>query len=266
VVEQGFGGPVGEVEQVLHRRDLDDLACLFELVDLDLRQADVADLALVLQQFQLADLVGQGDLRVDAVELEQLDAFQAHVAQAHLRLLAQVLGPAQRPPVARARPAQARLGSDHQVVRVRVERLLDQLFGHDRPVRVGGVDEVDAQLDRAPQHAYGLLGVLRVTPDTGPGELHRAVAEPGHRYLAAEHELARRPRVGSQRPPPFPAGATGLRGEAGPSTVCPGHRPYMPGEPARTRSCRVRHPLSARCCVTMLQLTVSPSFGVLLPG
>jgi len=105
----------------------------------------MADLAFVLQQFQLADLIGQRHLRVDPVQLVERDALEAEVAQAQLGLLAQVLGTADRSPVAGTRPGEPGLGRDDEIVGVRVQRLLDQFFGDERPVRVGRIDEVDAE-------------------------------------------------------------------------------------------------------------------------
>ena len=59
-----------------------------------------ADLALALQRGQLADLVVQRHLGVDAVQLQQVDALDAEVAQVQLHLLAQVLRPPDRHPPA----------------------------------------------------------------------------------------------------------------------------------------------------------------------
>ena len=55
-----------------------------------------ADLALVLQVLEHAELVVAGDLRVDPVQLAQVDPLQPQAAQAQLALLAQVLRPADR--------------------------------------------------------------------------------------------------------------------------------------------------------------------------
>jgi hypothetical protein len=59
----------------------------------------VADLALGLEVGQRPDLVGEGDLGVDAVELEQVDPVEAQVAEAQLDLLAEVPVAPDRPPV-----------------------------------------------------------------------------------------------------------------------------------------------------------------------
>jgi hypothetical protein len=70
------------------------------------------------------------------------------------------------------------LGHDVHPVAVREERLPDDLVGDVRAVGVGRVDVVDAQLDRGPQHLDRGRAVARRPEDAGPGELHRAVADP----------------------------------------------------------------------------------------
>ena len=98
----------GEVVHVLHRHDRRDLLRGLQLLDVDLGQADVADLALLLQRGELADLILERELVVDAVQLEQVDALDAEAAQAQFALLAQVAGKAERQPDVRARCAAGR--------------------------------------------------------------------------------------------------------------------------------------------------------------
>ncbi len=95
----------------------------------DLGQADVADLPFVPQALQLAHLVGEWHGRVDAVELEQVDALQAQVAEAELGLLPQVLRAADRRRQVRALTCEPDLGGDDQAIGVRVQGLLDELLG-----------------------------------------------------------------------------------------------------------------------------------------
>ena len=139
---------------------------------------------------ELADLLLQRHLLVDAVQLEEVDRLEAEPAQAQLALLAQVLGPADRPPVPGPRPGQPGLGRDHQIVAVRVKGLVDQPLGHLGPVGVGGVDEVDARLDGAAQDGDGFVAVIGLSPDALPGQLHGAVAESVDLEVAAELEGA----------------------------------------------------------------------------
>ena len=192
VVEQRLGRAVDQVEQVLHGDDRRDRLRDLQFRHGDLGEADVADLALVGEQLQLADLVGDRDRRVDAVQLQQVDPLKAQVPQAELDLLAQVLGAPDRCPLAGALPGEPRLGRDDQVVGVGVQRRLDQLLGHERSVAVRGVDEVHAKLDGAAQHPHGLGRVLRVAPDARSCQLHRAVTEPVDGEVAAEGKGARR--------------------------------------------------------------------------
>jgi hypothetical protein len=61
----------------------------------------VTDLALVLEGDELAQGLRDRNLGVDPVQLEEVDPLKPEVAQRELALLAQVLGAADRPPVAR---------------------------------------------------------------------------------------------------------------------------------------------------------------------
>ena len=81
-----------------------------DLVDSHLGQADLGDLAFVLEFPEGADLVLGGELRVDPVELEQVDLVHSQPAEAHLQRLSQVVRLAELVPVARTGPQQAGLG------------------------------------------------------------------------------------------------------------------------------------------------------------
>ena len=98
---------VAEVEAVLDGDDLDDRrAPIVELIDGDVGDADLADLALVLKLLQRPDRILVGDLRVGAVQLVEVDPLEPQSAQRALAGLPQVLGaPVGRPP-ARAGPSE----------------------------------------------------------------------------------------------------------------------------------------------------------------
>jgi hypothetical protein len=145
-VEHVLAAAVDEVEAVLDGDDVDDRAGLGELLGPDVRDADVADLALVPQLLQRADRLRVGDLRVGAVVLVEVDAVDLQPAQRALAGGPQVLRVAVDRPLVRAGPLEAALRGDDEVLRVGVQRLGDQLLGDVRPVRVGGVDEVAADL------------------------------------------------------------------------------------------------------------------------
>ena len=72
----------------------------------------MADLALLLELGELAELLLARHLRVDAVQLVEVDRVDPEAAQAQLALLAQVLGPADGRPFAGALAGVAALGGD----------------------------------------------------------------------------------------------------------------------------------------------------------
>ena len=74
VVEHGLALAVGQVVEVLHGGDRHDRPGRLDLLHRHLGQADVAHLALVDGVLQHAELLLAGHLRVDAVELPQVDA------------------------------------------------------------------------------------------------------------------------------------------------------------------------------------------------
>src|SRR4029079_12818888 len=76
-LEHRLGGAVGEVEAVLDRDDVDDSARLFELLDRDVGDADVADLALVLELLQGPDRLLVGNLPVGRMQLVEVDLVDA---------------------------------------------------------------------------------------------------------------------------------------------------------------------------------------------
>jgi hypothetical protein len=130
-------------------------------------------------------------LGIDAVQLIELDPLQTEVTKAQHALLAQVLRPAKGLPDARSVTGEARLGGDDQVLRVGVQSSPDQLLGYEGAIRVGGIDEVDAQFDGPGENAQGLFRISGFAPDSGAGQLHGAEAEPVDPGLSADFEGAR---------------------------------------------------------------------------
>jgi hypothetical protein len=167
-----------------------------ELLDADVGDADLAHLALVLQFLQRPDRFLVRHPRVGAVQLVEVDRLDPQPPQRALAGLAQVLGPPFRLPLAGAGAQEAALGRDHQALGVGVQRLGQQLLADRGAVGVGGVDQVDAELDRAPQHRQRRLVVGRVAPDALAGDPHRAEPESPHLQLA---ELQRPHRVVADR-------------------------------------------------------------------
>jgi hypothetical protein len=85
---------------------------------------------------------------------------------------------------------------------VAIERLTDKPLRDFRPVRVRGVDDGDAEIDRRSQDGDRLVVVGRLAPNSRPRNPHRAKAEAVNREIATERKRSarsRRPRVGSRR-------------------------------------------------------------------
>ena len=69
-----------------------------------------------------------------------------------------------------------------------MERLGDQVLADLGTVGVRGVDQVDAELDDAPEEALGLLRILRRAPDALPCDAHGAEAEAVDLEVTADGE------------------------------------------------------------------------------
>src|SRR5262249_19620189 len=152
VIDQRLGRTHAQVVQVLYGSDRGDLLGRAHLLDRDLGQTYVPDLALLLQHGQRAELVGQRHQRVDVVELEQVEALHAQVAQALLDADGHVVAAARGPGLyAAVQDAGHRAGPgrDHEVLGIRVQRLPDQKVRIERSARVRRINQRDAQLNTA---------------------------------------------------------------------------------------------------------------------
>jgi hypothetical protein len=88
-------------------------------------------------------------------------------------------------------PTSANLGDDHQVIRIGMEGLLNNLIRYMRAVKVAGVDMIDAGCNRFSQNCDRTVNVTRWSPDSGTGKLHRAIAHAVQCYRSAgEREAA----------------------------------------------------------------------------
>lgn len=107
------------------------------------------------------------------------------------------------------------LRHDREIVRVRVQRLADQLVRHIGAVELRGVDVIDAQLDRAAQDAQRLVTIARRPEHTRSRKLHRTVTD-------APYEPVRQPiRVGHRQDVTPRATAAILPGADRPSVGTP---------------------------------------------
>jgi hypothetical protein len=143
-------------------------------------QPEVPDLAGL---DQLADRPGDlldRHLRVDAVLVEDVQPIGPQVPQAVLRDLADVLRPAvQRLAQPRVlRHVEPELGRQHDLVAEALHRLAEQLLvtAGATAVQLGGVEEVDPQLESAPDGGHSTV-VVRFA--VRHGHAHRAEPERG---------------------------------------------------------------------------------------
>ncbi len=80
IFKHGFGATVREVVHVLHRRDLEDFRRRLDLLDRDFAQSRETNHAFVEQLFDRAELFLTRHLRIDPMQLPQIDAFHARAA------------------------------------------------------------------------------------------------------------------------------------------------------------------------------------------
>ena len=95
-------------------------------------------------------------------------------------------------------PPRAHLGDDRQSRPIRMERLLDDLIGDMRTVKIAGIDMVDSCRHSFSQHCDCGVHIARRSPYLGTGKLHRAITHSlqidrsaGERKTAAEFHLFR---------------------------------------------------------------------------
>src|SRR5215217_9655702 len=134
------------------------------------------------------------------------DVCSSDLAQALDALLADVLGPAQRRerrlPRRKLARLEAGLGGDEHVVRVRGERLGDDLLALPVPVDVRAVQELHAPRDHAADQLHGERPVADPLGGASPGDAHGPEAEATRPAVAdrdrADHPVLEHPAV-SQR-------------------------------------------------------------------
>src|SRR6202521_1860935 len=190
--KHGFGGSIRHVIAVLHRHDGRHSARYGKLADVDIGDADVADLPLALELDERAYGIIERHARVGTVQLVEINPVGAQALEARLAGGAQMRWPAVPTPLARPRPRQAALGRNDQPVAIGRQRFGDQLLADPGTVGIGCVDEADAELDRTAQQAYRCCPILRRTPDAAPGDPHAAEAEPADAEIAKAQRAGRR--------------------------------------------------------------------------
>ena len=113
--------------------------------------------------------------------IDDFDRVETEVAQVVMHAALDIFRFERRQPRAVVAANRADLRDDHEVVRIRMQRLANQLVGDMRPVKVAGIDVIHARRHRLAQHRERGVAVFRRAEHAGPGQLHGAVTHAPHR-------------------------------------------------------------------------------------
>ena len=181
---------VPDAQLHLHRGNVGDASRLLDLSDVHVAETDVFDRAIALQRGERAHAGRERRSRVRGVKLIQMDPFDAEGAPAGLAGGEEVTRAAVRDPVS-LRPGQAAFGGDQDARAIAApcrERAGDEPFVVTGlvcipAVRVGGVEEGDAGVERGVQH----LDRARLVPIALGGKAHAAHADERRGKLGGSH-------------------------------------------------------------------------------
>ena len=144
--------PVGEVVHVLHADDRCHRAGFGNLLSGDVTDSELADQFLLLEAGEglhgFGDRAWLGAVGISHAHVHQVEALGPQGFKVVPELLAQLLGSARGWPAALGVAVRADLGGDQYRLRIRMQRLTNQLVGDPRAVGVAGVDVRDALRDR----------------------------------------------------------------------------------------------------------------------
>src|SRR3981189_1074918 len=125
------------------------------------------------------------------MQLIQINPVQAQPAQAAFAGGSQVFWLSIFDPLVGTWPIKASLGGDHQIFRIRMQRLGYDFFSHARTIGVRRVDEIDSQFDSAPQNPDSLSPICRLAPNSIPRDSHRAESQARNAKIVSDQEFAR---------------------------------------------------------------------------
>jgi hypothetical protein len=114
------------------------------------RQTEVQNFSFLHEPRHLADRIFDGRLGIDAMLVIKVYGIDAETTQAGLASRAHILRPsvdAEETAVVAAHVAE--LGRQNDFIAASFDGTPDEFFVRERPVHVGRVEEVDAQLQRA---------------------------------------------------------------------------------------------------------------------
>src|ERR1700689_2440779 len=109
--------------------------------------------------------------------MHDVEHLATKFAQIGLASLAELLGPAEGRPSFVGKALASELGSDDEVLGIRVEGLGDEAVRDVGTVIPSRVDQIDAERNDAAEHFAGAVRILGLAPDIRSRKAHGAVTE-----------------------------------------------------------------------------------------
>lgn len=191
IVENIFGGLIENAVTILHADDGDDGTGVLDLGDADFGKADMFYFPLGLEILESVELIFGGKFVVNAVQLEKIDAFEAEAAETAFAGGAQVLGTTVGDPFVGAGAVEAGFSGNQQIFGVRIQSFGDDFFADMRAVGIGGVDEINSQVDGAAKNLNGFGTIFGFAPNALSSKAHGSVTEAVDGDITANAEFAR---------------------------------------------------------------------------
>src|SRR5437763_14328553 len=140
----------------------------------------------MLHLLERADRFFNRNFGIDGVQLIQIDPLQTQPLQTSFYSLFKMVRSAIWHPLAGSRPSETAFCRDNESFRIRMEGFCYQQFARVRPVRIGCVDQIDAQLGRASENLERVRSIWPPPPTAFPGDTPSAKTKPVHGQIAAE--------------------------------------------------------------------------------
>ncbi len=195
VFDEDIIAPLGHVVEILHADYLRNCLGLGQLLRTNVTQAQVTNESLLLEFGEHGQRFRDGSLGwphdSSNPKIDDIQFVETEVSEIVVNAVDQLLTRKSMDPGFVFTSASAYLGDNHQAIRIGMERLLYDLIGHMRTVKVAGVDVIHAGLNGLSQYSDCSLDVAGRSPDLRACKLHRAIAHAvyGHRG-AGERETA----------------------------------------------------------------------------
>ncbi len=154
-VDQGIIAPMRHVVFVLHTDNLRNLLALRQLLRGDIAQSEMVNQSLAFELGKHCQRLFDGfphlSQRWTDSQVDDVKPLESEISKIIVNGIDQILPGKSNIPGHICSPASADLGDDYQVIRIRMERLLDDPIGHVRAVEVAGIDVIHAGLYRLAQ-------------------------------------------------------------------------------------------------------------------